>query len=108
MLLRLELLWFVAFGLLGSGGPGIFFAILFLTERYPQLQPFISALSSASSDASAIGFYLFNALYFTVDLGLGAIATGWLALCMLLLSGCSLRLEHRLQGRVWAGSRVLL
>ena len=83
LLLHSEPLWFVAFALLGSSGPGIFFSILFLSETYPALQPLIAALCSATFDASAICFYIWNALYFRAGFSLGAIATTWLGVCTL-------------------------
>ena len=84
MWLLSEPLWFAAFVCLGSSGPGVFFSILFLTERYPRLQPLITSLSSATFDASAICFYFFNALYFLGGLRLGTISAIWLVICMLL------------------------
>ena len=83
VLLGSEILWFIAFAFLGSSGPGVFFSILFLSEKYPRLQPLIAALCSATFDASAICFYVWNACYFRLGLSLSSIATTWLALCAL-------------------------
>ena len=82
--LHSEPLWFAAFLCLGSSGPGVFFSILFLTEKYNELQPLITTLSSATFDGSAICFYVFNALYFVGGLRLSTIALIWLTLCLAL------------------------
>ena len=84
MQLHSEPLWYVCFWCLGASGPGIFFSVIFLSEKHPQLQPIISAVASATFDGSALCFYLWNAIYFRTGIGLAAIAGGWLLLSILL------------------------
>lgn len=82
--------WYAAFCCLGAAGPGIFFSILFLAERFPGLSPIITALSSATLDSSSMTFFLFNLLYFR-GIGLDLIALGWLVASLLL---CSITLAY--------------
>lgn len=84
MQLQLEPLWYLSFSLLGASGPGIFFSVIFLSEKHPHLQPIISAVASATFDGSALCFYLWNAMYFRAGIGLATIAGAWLLLSIVL------------------------
>ena len=59
--LNIDALWFVAFFSLGAAGPGIFFSVLFLAEKYPPMQHLVVSLAAATFDGSAIIFFLFSA-----------------------------------------------
>ena len=83
-LLQADGLWFACFACLGASGPGVFFSVLFLSEKHPQLQSLISTLASATFDGSALCFYLWNALYFRGSISLATIAVLWLVLSVAL------------------------
>ena len=75
--IKLEALWYASFFCIGACGPGVFFSVLFLTEKHPTLQALIPSLASATNDASAISFFLFNVLYFDGHLSLTIISVVW-------------------------------
>ena len=74
--------WPLALGLLGSSGPGIFMGVLFLSEKFPQLHALVTSLCASMWDSSALVFLLFQKAHFELNLDLGAIALGWLALSL--------------------------
>lgn len=51
-------LWYASFFALGAAGPGVFFSILFLSEKHPNLGPTITTLSAAMNDGSAVCFFV--------------------------------------------------
>ena len=77
-------IWLAGFFCLGAAGPGIFFSVLFLAEKYPRLQPLIIALAAGAFDGSAICFYLWNMAYFRLGLSLAQICAGWLVLSVVI------------------------
>lgn len=77
-----DFLWLASFFSLGAAGPGVFFSILILGEKFPRLQPIITALTAATFDGSAISFYIFNLLYFAAGWRFESVAIVWLGLAM--------------------------
>jgi hypothetical protein len=76
---HLDALWYVGFVGLGVAGPGVFMGCLSLGQKYPRLEPVITAFAASMFDSSSIVFLLFQLLYLQAGLGLGAIALLWCA-----------------------------
>jgi len=76
-------LWYLGFVFLGVAGPGVFMGCLSLGQKYPRLEPVITAFAASMFDSSSIVFLLFQLLYLQAGLGLGTIALVWLSVCLL-------------------------
>ena len=93
---QIDMLWLLAFPLLGISGPGIFMAVLSFGEVYPRLEPIITPLAASMFDGSAFVFLFWKLLFQLGGFSLAFIAALWLAVSLVVGAFTwSLLLSHR-------------